>query len=201
MKKCIIVQGQINYKKELMDCYSNSPIDVIFSTWTGEEDKFSSDTICIFNKKPVNAGVQNLMLQYETTINGLKYAYKNGYDFAIKIRSDMMPTNINKFVKLFDKDINLFYWHNYRHGYITDYFMGGEINNMIKLWDLDLNQSYHYPEQGITKNFFSKYLNKDYQFIGPRIIKDNDIFWIKNNIYLSSYSNDNLFTTKIPNEI
>jgi hypothetical protein len=201
MKKCIIVQGQINHKKELMSCYLNSPIDIIFSTWLGEEDKLPLDSICIFNKKPSCAGIQNLILQYQTTINGLKYAHKNGYDFAIKIRSDMMPMNINKFIELFYKNINLFYWHNYQHGYITDYFMGGEINKMIDLWDLDLNQSYLYPEQAITKNFFSKHLNKNYQFIGPSIVKDNDIFWIKNNIYLSSYSNDSLFTTQIPNEI
>lgn len=193
-KICIIVQGKSDYVNQIKNNWNDN--NVIFSTWIGEESKYTKNDLVIFNKPPHYSGPQNLFYQQITSLNGLLKAKEIGYKKAIKIRSDMLVENTKKFLNLFDKDLNFFYWHDYDGGYICDYFMGGDIDQMIKLWDIDKSIQYKFPEQAITKSFIHKKLYKNtFKFFGKSIDNLNDIFWIKNNKYLSSYLEDNLFIT------
>lgn len=202
MKKCIVVQGPAQWVNEIKQFYKNSSCDVIYSIWKEDLSKYSSNDKTVVNEKPKQTGPANLFYQQKTTLSGLNYAKKNGYEYAIKMRSDMAPLQVNKFIELFQKDIHFFYWHNHNGGYIVDYFMGGKIQNMIDLWEINEKQEYKFPEEAITKSFFQKKMNqKSYHFLGDLINKENDILWLKNNIYLSTYANDKLFLKFLKNEI
>lgn len=202
MKKCIIIQGPTQWLNEIKKSYEDCTWDLIFSTWEEDKDKYYKNEKVVINKKPKDNGIGNLFYQQTTTLNGLKYAEKQGYEYAIKIRSDMTPTNQKKFVSLFHKNIHFFYWHHYDGGYIVDYFMGGKIKEMIKIWEIDKTEKYKYAEQAITKSFKkNNFENENYEFIGKSIDENNDILWLKNNLYLSTYANDKSFLNYIKNEI
>lgn len=195
ISQCVLIQGPSCYVSEVKKAYDGA-CDLIFSIWSGEEALYDKSDTIISSQKPECPGVGNLFNHYTSTINGLRFVKKLGYERVIKMRSDMVPTNPRKFLSLFDKDLNLFYWHNHDGGYIVDYFMGGKIDSVIDLWSIDLFREYRFSEQAITHSFFSNGLNfKDYQYIGRGINAENDIRWLKYNKTLAHYSNDPLYVT------
>ena len=68
---CLIIQGPSVNVNILKDKYKNMNIQIIFSTWEGEESKYNENDIVIFNKMPKEKGIQNVMLQQLSTYNGL----------------------------------------------------------------------------------------------------------------------------------
>jgi hypothetical protein len=68
---CLIIQGPSVNVNILKDKYKNMNIQIIFSTWEGEESKYNENDIVIFNKMPKERGIQNVMLQQLSTYNGL----------------------------------------------------------------------------------------------------------------------------------
>lgn len=193
---CIIIQGKSDHVDEIRDNWKNN--NVIFSTWIGEETKYTKNDLVIFNDPPLNGGPQHLYFQQKSSLNGLLKAKEMGFKKAIKIRSDMIIKNVEGFLSVFDKQLNFFYWHDHDGGYLVDYFMGGDVDKMIDLWEIDKSLNYRFPEQAITKSFIDKSLYKNtFKFFGNSINKMNDIYWIKYNKYLSNYINDNSFKMKI----
>jgi hypothetical protein len=198
MKKCIIVQGPTKSLDEIKKTYLNCNCDIIYSIWEDDENKYDKNDTVVINKKPNVSGAGNLFYQQKSTLNGFEYAKNHGYEYAIKMRSDMIPINANKFINLFNEELEFFYWHNYEKGYIVDYFMGGTTQNMIDLWKIDELKKYKYAEEAITNSFFEKRMNKkNYHFIGNLINENNDILWLKHNKYLSSYAKDQSFLNYI----
>lgn len=188
----IVVQGQSNFVKEIKECWKGYPI--IFSTWKGEEKKYEEQDLCLFLDIPQTKGPHNLNLQRISTIEGLLEAKRLGYKKAIKWRSDMICNNSKELLKLFKKDLNFLFWHQWNEGYVCDYFMGGNIKELLLLWDFSLFDDWKYPEQAITKQLLSnKNYFKSYYFFGNQLSTNNDIFWLKNNIRLSSYIQDPKF--------
>lgn len=188
---CIIVQGPSCNVEEIKKSMKNQ--NFIFSTWEGEEYKYTDKENVIFNKKPQNPGTGNLFYQQETTINGLLKAKQLGFKKVLKIRSDYIAKDINKLIDIFTHEINFFFWHNYNGGYICDYLMAGDINLMIKLWSKNKKTNFLFPEQMILENFFEMELNnKQFNFFLNRLDSENDIFWTKYNKFLSSYKADKL---------
>ena len=57
----IIVQGQSSYLEILKK--SLTGLNVIYSTWVGEENKYSNNDIVIFNEKPKHPGPCNFNFQ------------------------------------------------------------------------------------------------------------------------------------------
>ena len=47
---CLIIQGPSVNVNILKDKYKNMNIQIIFSTWEGEESKYNENDIVIFNK-------------------------------------------------------------------------------------------------------------------------------------------------------
>lgn len=198
---CLIIQGLSGNVKKLKEKYNGSNIKIIFSTWEGEEGNYNKDDIVIYNKYPKNRGIQNIMLQKISTYNGLLKAKELGYKYAIKIRSDMYFTNIDKFIKCnidYNKLNFLFFLDYYRHDhkkyykYFCDYIQISSVDNLLKMWDFTY-KDVNYAEELITF-FVIKYFTKDQiNFIGNLLNKDNDIYWIKNKFYLSSLNNNDSY--------
>ena len=188
---CIVVQGPSDCVSEIKK--STQGYKTIFSTWVGDEDRYSKGDDVIFNEKPKEVGIGNLFYQQTTTMNGLLKAQKLGFKNVLKTRSDFIPTNINELIASFTHKLNLFFWHNYTGGYICDYFMAGKTDLMINLWEKRSDEGYKFAERMITENFFEMDLGKDdLSFCLNKLNEKNDIFWTKYNKFLSSYKVDEL---------
>jgi hypothetical protein len=194
-KVAVVIQGPSLYVKNIKKAFNGSHIKLIFSTWNDEEPQYESSDIVVLSEKPNNTGPHNLNLQKITTLAGIKKAKELKFDYVLKWRSDMIPTNIIDLLKLFDfEKVNFLSWHNHSGGYFCDYFTGGKIETIFDLWNFPEN-NYKYPEEAITQHFFKTLHSNNYiNFILKKLSEKNDILWLKYKTKLSSYKQDKLFT-------
>jgi hypothetical protein len=190
-KLAIVIQGPSTYVNQIKKWYTGYPL--IFSTWVGEEKNYDlKKDIVVFNDKPLNAGPANFWMQQYSTIQGLYKAKELGYTDVLKMRSDIVPTNLERFVSTFKDDhLNFFCWHGHEvyprcPGYFVDYFMYGNIEHIIKLWDIE-KAFCAVPEIILTWQYIKTLSDIPINFIYSDISTENDLYWIKRNMYLSSY--------------
>jgi hypothetical protein len=194
----IIVQGSSLYVERLKQ--SLYGFNVIYSTWIGEENKFSEADIVIFNDLPNFYGPANLNLQKITTMSGLRKAKEMGYKKALKLRSDIIPTNMNKFVDCLDNDaINFLCWHLHEvypgcPGYLVDYLMSGSVDDLLELWNIQDMSWCSVPEVFLTQQYILKLIHTTkIEYFLPFLDETNDLHWLKNNIKLSSYKENYIY--------
>jgi hypothetical protein len=200
---CLIVQGPSVNVSILKDKYKKMNIPIIFSTWEGEESKYDTNDIVLFNKMPREPGIQNVMLQQLTTYNGLLKAKELGYKNAIKIRSDSYFTDLSLFLKNeidFNK-LNLLYFLNYNringadklsinYKYFYDFVNISSVDNLLKMWDFKYEKC-SYSEQLTTKHIFNTFKQENVALIGNYLTDDCDIYWISRKMYLSTLDRKN----------
>jgi len=180
----IVVQGPSNHVEEIKKAWDG--FTIIWSTWIGEESKYNFNDIVIFNEYPQDRGVNNLGLQKISTIEGIKKAKELGFKRVLKWRSDLIPNNSNELIKSFkDNHLNFLSWH-IEGEYFIDYFLGGGIDDVYEAWNLNTTSG-PFPERVITDNILDKKF-KNFNFIANELSKDNEVFWPKYNVYLSSYN-------------
>jgi len=193
MKKlAIVVQGSSEYVNNFKDIFKKQKL--IFSTWEGEESSYLSEDEVIFNKKPIESGPSNIALQQLTSYKGILHAKKLGFTHVLKIRSDLIPTNGEEFVRLIDNDqLNFLCWHchevyNNCPGYLIDFLMSGPVDIMLTLWNINDFTWCVVPEIFLTWQYIL-YLQKiiDINFFLNDLNKQNDLYWIKRNVLLSTY--------------
>lgn len=193
-KIAIIIQGSSSNVSEQLSVWNKLIKNVIFSTWKGEEDKYT-EQIVIFNDIPSDPGPMNFNYQIKSTYNGLLKAKELGFTHALKLRSDLVPTNVDEFIKLIDNDsMNFLCWHRHQvypncPGYLIDYLMSGPIDDMIKLWDIK-DIFCVVPEVILTKNYIDNFSIKNINYFLKDINDKNNLFWIKRNIFLDTYKVD-----------
>jgi hypothetical protein len=166
----------------------------------GEEEKYSENDDVIFNEIPSYSGPANLNYQKVSTLSGLKKAKELGYDRALKLRGDIIPTNINELIKSFDNDsLNFLCWHCHEvypncPGYLIDYLMSGKIDYLIELWDIEDMSWCTVPEIHLTQQYISKLINRvNIKYFLPELNPNNDLFWIKRGVNLSSYQANTIY--------
>lgn len=197
----IVIQGPINEMEYdfIKDAWGSNHL--IISTWDGNTTKFKFGDTILYNKMPVWRGVQNLNLQKISTQAGLMKAQSMGYNYALKIRNDMYPTNSQALLNCMNWDkLNLFAWHNHRDGYITDYIIGGYINDINHLYNVDIDGAY--PEYLLTEKLFTSGVSNKTNYFLNSITKDNDVYWNHHGQFkrLSDYHNIGAYTTKQPTQ-
>lgn len=192
-KLAIIIQGPSTNVEKLKKAWHG--YNLIWSTWKGEESKYDSNDIKIFNNFPDESGVQNIAFQKESTLNGISKAKNLGFDRVLKWRSDLLPSNADQLVNSFKKEcINFLAWHN-AGKYFVDYFIEGPIDEVYNIWNIKKLYD-DYSEKITTENIFS--LGYDnFNFILDSLSDDNEIFWIKYNINLSTYKQSFAYINKI----
>ena len=192
-KIAIIIQGASTNVLEQKEKWVEYKDDSIFSTWAGSEKFYNENDIVVFNQEPETAGPMNFNHQVTSTYNGLLKAKELGYKKALKIRSDIVPTNAKEFMKLLNNEsFNFVAWQNHEvhpncSGYLVDYLMSGHIDDMIKLWHVKNNIS-PVPEVKLTLNYIENmetFVSKDINYFLDFLNEGNDLFWIKKNIPLS----------------
>lgn len=178
----IVVQGPSQYVRNIKDAWKG--YNIIWSTWKGEESHYNADDIVVYNEMPTERGKGNVALQQRTTLNGILKAKELGFERVLKWRSDMIPTNADKFVELFfPKSINMFFFHVANGGYYVDYFMEGDADDIFDMWSFD-DMNPPFAERALTNNIRSRGL-KNFVFIGTGINQENDVHWLKKKIKLS----------------
>ena len=195
---CLIIQGPSDYVNIHKEKYKNMNIRLIFSTWVGEESKYNENDIVIFNKIPIERGIQNVMLQQLSTYNGLLKAKELGFKYAIKIRSDAYFTDLSLFLKnnIDYNKLNFLYFLDYHriggadknsnyYKYLCDYIQFSNVDNLLKMWNFKYEKS-SYSEQLTTKHIFNNFNKEEISFIGNYLTKDCDIYWISRRLYLST---------------
>ena len=212
IKIAIIVQGASNYVTEVKNAWKDFKNDLIFSTWKGEESKYNIDDNVIYNDSPIYSGPYNFNYQKKSTYEGLLKAKELGYTHALKIRSDYLPTNAKKFIKLLELDklnflmwaYTTYLWLQYPtfNGYLDDHFSFGPINQMIELWDIPINFCFS-PETILTWNYISKLSDTiDLNYILPKLNADNDLYYIKfNNITSHLFGHNSINKNFSENEL
>lgn len=192
-KFCVIIQGPSDYVPQLKNAWSG--YDLIWSTWQGEESKYDTNDIVLFNSIPHDRGVQNIALQRNSTLNGVLKAKEMGYNRVLKWRSDLLPSNANRLVSTFKKEcVNFLTWHN-DGKYFVDYFVEGEIDTVFDIWNVS-NIHDKYSEKITTERILS--LNyKNINFMGGELNNDNEIFWLKRNINLSTYKDVSCYSMMV----
>jgi hypothetical protein len=69
--------------------------------------------------------------------------------------------------------------------------MSGDIDDLIKLWDIEDMNWCVVPEIHLTKQYIDKLLTKKISYFLTVLNTNNDLYWIKNKIMLSSYQVNN----------
>ena len=197
-KICLIIQGPSHYVDIIKQKYKDNNIQIIFSTWIGEESKYDENDIVVFNKMPQERGVQNVMLQQLSTYNGLLKAKELGFENAIKIREDTYFTHLSLFLKnnIDYNKLNFLYFLDYHringpdknsnhYKYFCDYIQISSVDNLLKMWDFKY-EKVSYAEQLITKQVFNTFNKEEISFIGNYLTKDCDIYLISRRLSLST---------------
>lgn len=146
----IVIQGPTNYCKEVSEYYKD--YFCVWSTWKSEPkenlDFLSSleNVHLILDDLPDYSDSENEGLTWEeswvrqrsryeftSTLNGFEYIKKIGFDYGIKIRSDML-LGIEKLLSMTDKKcFNCFAWHTGSVGYLFDYYFSGSVELIVSL--------------------------------------------------------------------
>lgn len=193
---CLIIQGPSDYVNIMKEKYKNMNIQIIFSTWEGDESKYDENDIVVFNKMPQERGIQNVILQQLSTYNGLLKAKELGFENAIKIRSDAYFTDLSLFLKneIDYNKLNFLFFLDYHridgpdknnnhYKYFCDYIQISSVDNLLKMWNFKYEKC-SYSEQLTTKHIFNTFKKEEISFIGNYLIKDCDIYWISRKMYL-----------------
>jgi hypothetical protein len=185
----IIVTGTNIDTTKFKDRFDN----VIFSTWIDQKHKFNDHNNVIFNNYPIINGPANFNLQKLATLSGLIKAKELGFKYALRTRGDVIFENPVKFLELLDnEDLNFLCWHDHEvypkcKGYLVDYFMSGRITDMITLWSID-DIFCTVPEVLITWQYINRLsLTTKINYILNDLNSNNDIYFSRYNLYLSSY--------------
>ena len=207
VKFCVVVQGSTYDQPRMRDAWAN--IDVIYSTWKGEEKYYDTTDNVIFNDIPEDCGVKNINLQRKSSLSGILLAEELGYDFVLKWRSDYIPNDPIKVRDIFNsKCLNFIAWSTHNNGYFIDYWFGGPTKLMKDIW-LNLGEG-DFPERKITNsvqsikakynldriNFTLDSLSEDVYctFIRPGSrFNSKCLFWKTDKHWENSYTENNIW--------
>jgi len=222
----VVIQGPTNYYKEVLKSYKNVP-NVVWSTW---DDEPLENIECIkkyipvvLNKKPLFPGYLNVNMQTTSTIGGVDYLKEKGITEVLKVRGDVIITDVCKFLSLLKgKDMaflamckegvrnDLYYeliYRHYSHDYPVDLVVYGGISNVRKAFDFYIEEFKPIPAEALMLyNFLAKnnleytpsynYLidNGVYFYLNDCVNNGIKLNWIKhNNDLVKMHNNNNIY--------
>lgn len=194
----VLIRGQSTNVQQQKEAWKG--FDVLFSAWIGEEENYTDANNALFNTPPSTPGPGNFHYQIVSSINGLLKAKELGYKNVLNIRSDIIPTNVNRFIDSLDENkLNFLCWHRHEaypgcSGYLVDYVMCGPIDYMIKLWNIS-NTICGVSEINLTWQYINSCKDIDINYFINELNDENDLWWLKYNKYLSSYKMHVGYTT------
>jgi hypothetical protein len=105
------------------------------------------------------------------------------------MRDDLIPTNIENFIKLIENDkINVITWQNHAGksiGYFLDYLISGNIDDLIDIYE-NTNPNLNQVSEVILSKSLLRYHEK-INLILDNLNENNDLYWFKIFNYISTY--------------
>lgn len=166
MKSTLLLQGPATFDTELSSFYKD---DALFSTWVGEKSNLKNT---LYVDKPKIPGVGNSNLQFSGCLAGCIYAESLGFDYVLKIRSDLLLWDYDNILKSLNKDkLSFLFYHNWSGGYLADYIIGGPIKVLKKIWDYDTSFDGNFSER-ILMNQVKKLQVTEVDYLMPKLINE-----------------------------
>jgi hypothetical protein len=221
----IVIQGPTNHYKKIIEHYKHIP-NIVWSTWEDEPIdnlKYIENNIpLIVNKKPSFPGYLNVNLQVLSTFSGIKYLTNNNVTEILKIRGDIIVSDIDKLLYVLKgkqlsflqmckpgirKDIyyELEYNHN-SHDYPADVIIYGSSDNMLNGFNFYINEFQSIPPESLIS--YSLFNNMDIKFkLDHKYLTSNgvtffmqdcldnniNILWLKNNLDIVEGTKDKIY--------
>jgi hypothetical protein len=210
MKILLVIQGRLENEfivNNLITTYSSIKEDVIISTWNDEDPNLisiiQSEFNVLINDKPEDKGLNNLNLQTTSTKNAIEKYIDSDYTHVLKIRTDMIPSDINLFLKTLseiseEELVFLCWFEGYEIDYICDFFSFGPKDKSLEFWNTHKDPRLSYFPRSDKDNFFpERYLTWHYTGLAnPKFDDIKNIFKFsineleKNNIKLTRTHKD-----------
>lgn len=206
MNLTIVIQGPTKFYREILNNTCDN-FNYIWSTWSSEpkenlEEIKKTKVKLITQDLPSNMGYGNINAQTLSTSLGI---LESKTEYVMKIRSDMIFSNLPELISSFDKNKRLSFlcYHNFQGGYPVDYICFGSKIEMENYWnyfqkedssifaEMQLLENYLKNNNNSGKNFES--LSEIFHFFLGSLNESNEIIWLKNNLHLSSYKEDPLY--------
>lgn len=194
----VVIQGPTNYYKEVVECYKNIP-NVVWSTWDDEPSEnieyISKYIPVVLNQKPLFPGYLNINMQTVSTMGGVNYLKGKGINEILKVRGDIVVTNIIKFLSILkgknmafvaiaregvrnDLYYELVYRH-YSHDYPTDLVVYGATQNIENAFDFLVEELYYIPPEALILYNFLEKNNLEYKSTYDYLV-DNGVYFYLN---------------------
>lgn len=178
MNPCVVIQGRGDHLNTIIHNYN--PDNTIISTW---KDVSPVEGYTSIHNDLLPRIHGNLNLQAFSTHQGCLKAKDMGYDYVLKVRSDISIKDIDKLFHCLDDDKFCFYSYvsdPSPYKYLTDYIVGGPIDEMIRLWDVKKVNTQICAEEQLTLRLINLIKPNEIQFL-LSIFHDNDIacYWHK----------------------
>lgn len=199
-KICILIQGPLNYYNEIIKSYEPYKDNVIIST--NDKSLKALYTLHCKNFIIVNTnlaqypGRANINNQIKTTYEGIKKAEQIGFDYILKIRSDIFIDDFYLLIELLDKKSIYFpAYHNHEGGYLCDFMMFASTKFMMHFWDIPLTNEDAPPEVILTRKYLEINKTDNLEYIFPLFYTNKiNAYWAKYNKFFNNYQNDSSFT-------
>jgi hypothetical protein len=209
----IVIQGPLTFYKEIVECYKHVP-NIVISTWDDENieriNYIKNNNIpIVLSTKPTNPGHLNINMQTISTMGGIHYLEQTKVTEILKIRTDVITTNIDKLLSILKNKslaflaickLNarpLYYELEYNH-YSFDFpinFMEyGSLENIKNLFNFTIEDDIPIPPESlISYNYFKSnnlefkldynyfLQNNIYFYLNDCIQHNIDFLWLKRN--------------------
>ena len=193
----IVIQGPTNHYKEVVECYKDIP-NVVWSTWDDEPleniEYIKKYIPVILNKKPSFSGHLNINMQTISTMGGVNYLKEKGVNEILKVRGDVIITNIIKFLSILKgKDMaflaiakegirkDLYYelvYKHYSHDYPVDLVVYGTTQNIENSFNFVIEENQFIPPEAlILYNFLVGY-NLEYKSTYNHLMNNGVYFYL-----------------------
>ena len=220
----VVIQGPTNYYKEVIECYKDIP-NVVWSTWDDEPlenvEYIKKHIPIVLNQKPSYGGHLNINMQTISTMGGVNYLKEKGINEILKVRGDIIITNIFKFLSILKgksmaflaiakenvrKDLyyELIYRH-YSHDYPVDLVVYGTTQNIENSFNFITEKNQFIPPEALVLYNFLEENNLEYKSTYNHLINNGVYFylndcvdnqvklnWLKHNDDLVKMHNDKI---------
>ena len=193
----VIIQGPTNYYKEVLKSYENIP-NVVWSTWDNEPleniEYIKKYIPVVLNKKPSFSGHLNINMQTISTMGGVNYLKEKGIHEILKVRGDIVITNITKFLSILKgKDIaflaiakegtrkDLYYelvYRHYSHDYPVDLVVYGTTQNIENSFNFMVEENQFIPPEALVLYNFLIGNNLEYKSTYNHLINNGVYFYL-----------------------
>jgi hypothetical protein len=193
----IVIQGPLTFYKEIVECYKHIP-NIVISTWDDENIEHinyikNNNIPIVLSTKPTIPGYLNINMQTISTMRGIHYLEQIKVTEILKIRTDIITTNIDKLLSLLKgKPLALLgickpnirpleYYLEYNHNsfdFPINLMEYGNLENIKNLFNFIIEDNIPIPPESLLSYNYFKSNNLEFKLDYDHFIKNNIYFYL-----------------------